>query len=405
MESTIIDDYSVSILLRYLKGTTSLLTGSARVSRDRDLEFLHFYWAISQSVKDLAIYLLENRHETQTLLTFSTRIDDAVARGRIDARTTVIHRLRSGLPTSIVSAEPVRSFLNGPNHVLAWTIQKATQIIFQFLSTRLLGVDYQNNAEAVLQLLDQVRRFEFFRSLVGESTIANRPSPSAQLASQRSRKKLYRLAYFAYRLFIDIEEFNQVAISQMLRGTLLAPLENWRRFELAIALAVGEALSEGINLPLELLILGLDARRPILRCGSYAIYWQTLSEFYKPPPLEPSEVRVLHIASAYGLTESSDRPDLIITNQVTGKVLGIVEVKFHSGENPLSRFREAIHQLVRYSRGYDSDLTGIIERSFVAMNTEVPRLEKGAVGAPAAFSFDDILNKHLSVWIKAKWLP
>ena len=399
-----IDDYSTSILLRHFKGITPITPGAPRIVNARDLEFLHYHWSISEPVKSLASYLLDNRHETQTLLTFRNRTDDAVARGRIDARATMLQRMRSGLPTAVVSAEPVRTYANGPNQVLAWVLNQSFRMALKFVSSFSLGPGYQTNTESAIHLLDQVRRMEFFRSVATEMPVTRRPLASSLIAAQRSRRKLYRLAYDAYQLFVAIERGDQDVIASLLKNTLLVPLENWRRLELAVALAAGEAISSATGKPLDLAILGLDAKTPILRCGPYAIYWQTPTNLYTQPPLEASEQKAQEIFVAYGLSASGDRPDLIVINEVTRELISIIEVKFHAGDNPTARFREAIYQIVRYGRGYNGDPDAIMERSVVAMNTTVPLLEAAIPGIPVAFSFDDILNYKFATWVAAKWL-
>ncbi len=120
-----ISDFAAGIFLRHFRSGT--LLGADRPSLDlaRDLELLRAHWAISAPVREFVQYLLAHRHEAQALLQFQRRTDDAVARGRIDARASVIARRVSGHPSLIVSEEPVRSFNTGPNQVVAWVVHMA----------------------------------------------------------------------------------------------------------------------------------------------------------------------------------------------------------------------------------------------------------------------------------------
>ena len=120
-----ISDYAAGIFLRHFR--SGVLIGADRPSLElaRDLDLLRAHWAISAPVRSFLQYLLANRHEAQALLQFQRRTDDAVARGRIDARASMIARRVAGHPTMIVSEEPVRSFNTGPNQVVAWVVQSA----------------------------------------------------------------------------------------------------------------------------------------------------------------------------------------------------------------------------------------------------------------------------------------
>jgi hypothetical protein len=399
-----IDDFSTGILLRHLKGITSITPGSPRIDKRRDIDFIKLHWSISSSVRYLANYLIENRHETQSLLAFRKRTDDVMARGRIDARSTVLERYKTGLPTMVVSAEPIRSFSTGPNQILAWVINQAWQLAYRFASVTTEGSVYKQNADQVVHLLGQVRRIDVIGSILNEISVSRRPLPASLITAQRSRRKLYRLAYEAYQSYVALEAGNEIVIRAILKDTLLVPIENWRRLELAVALSVGEALAQVTGSDLQLEILGLQPRSPILRCGDYAMYWQTLTELYTPPIPEPSELTVQTILHAYGLNSSSDRPDLLVINEKTQELISIIEVKFHGGDSPAARFKEAAYQIVRYARGYASNPAAIIERSAIAMNVGVPELLDESSAAPFAFSFNDVKEGKLVQWIKAKWL-
>lgn len=400
----IIDDYSTRILLRCLGGREPIPVDQPRIDLGTDLEYLQCHWAISNSVKVLARYVIENRHETQSLLAFRPRVDDAIARGRIDARATLLHRLRSGVPTALVTAEPIRSYAVGPNQVLAWVLRRSWQFATQFLSWHRKGTPYEIATNEVLHLFNQVRRIDAVSSMLGEMPAGRRPIGPALVAAERSRRKLYRLASDAYRELVAIEHGDRNAISRVLNDTLLGPMEDWRRLELAVALAFVNALAEELEEPVQLKLLGAQGRGPIVRCGSFSIFWQSLTDYYEAPHPEPSEVRVEEILAAYGMTMAADRPDLVVIDEAEKRTVGVIEVKFHAGDDPSAQFRSAVQQLVRYCRGYADDPTEILQRSAVAMNFSVPSLQTELGGVPAAFSFDDILKNRLGPWIKEAWL-
>ena len=138
-----ISDYAAGIFLRHFR--PGGLVGAETPSLDlaRDLDLLRAHWAISSPVREFLQYLLANRHEAQALLQFQSRTDDAVARGRIDARASVIARRVLGHPSLIVSEEPVRSFNTGPNQVVAWVVQMVATY-----AERLFALQSKNSAGA-----------------------------------------------------------------------------------------------------------------------------------------------------------------------------------------------------------------------------------------------------------------
>ena len=53
------------------------------------------------------------------------------------------------------------------------------------------------------------------------------------------------------------------------RSTLIAPLEQWRRFELAVAVGIGEVLSEEIGESMQISVIGIPQEQPIIQCGRF----------------------------------------------------------------------------------------------------------------------------------------
>jgi putative ATPase len=75
-----------------------------------------------------------------------------------------------------------------------------------------------------------------------------------------------------------------------------------------------KALEAAIRLPAVLSVLRGEGKTPVARIGRFAIFWQSQSDFYDKPLPEPSEIIVRGILDTYGLSESSDRPDLSIAS-------------------------------------------------------------------------------------------
>src|SRR5689334_12401819 len=108
-------DFAARLLLRYFRASRPVTVQIPDVDFLEDADLLRYHWSVSRPVLELSEFLNHNRHEVQSSRAERFRIDDTVARGRIDARETVIERLVTGYPTRLVFAEPVRSFTSGPN--------------------------------------------------------------------------------------------------------------------------------------------------------------------------------------------------------------------------------------------------------------------------------------------------
>ena len=108
-----IDDYSAGVFLRYFRQGTGAGAESPHLDLARDMDLLRAHWALSEPVRTFLSYVLSHRHEAQSLLQFVRRTDDAVARGRIDARGTMLARRVAGHPSLVIYEEPVRSFKHG----------------------------------------------------------------------------------------------------------------------------------------------------------------------------------------------------------------------------------------------------------------------------------------------------
>jgi len=385
------------------------LVGADTPSLDlaRDLDLLRAHWAISLPVREFLQYLLANRHEAQALLQFQSRTDDAVARGRINARSSVIARRVSGHPSLIVSEEPVRSFNTGPNQVVAWVVQTAATYAQRLFAMQAKNSAYSGLIEAAVAEISAVKRLDSLREPLKHVTSGRRPGPNALRDSTRSRRLIYRHAIAAYTTLTGIEAGDEAALARVLHSTLIGPLEEWRRFELAVATGLGEVLSTEIGLPLRLSILNASPRQPILRCGRYSLYWQSGGGLYLPPALEPSEQRMETLLAAYGMSASADRPDLVLVDEESARVTAIIEVKYLAGDTANTRFREAARQIVRYGRGYSTELelAALMRRSLIALSRDAPNIIDDAAAAPRVVDFEGIKSGALRQWVRERLNP
>lgn len=391
------------ILLRYFRSAVQTGSIETRIDLHRDREMLRLHWSISPTVRDLTRYILANRHETQGFLAFRVRMEDAAVRGRLDARATVIQRLVTGHPSVTVAHEPMRSFASGPNHVVGWVLQQAWLLAGRFLKVLPSNASYRQMVEDSVSALDQVRKIEAIRAVTAEINVARRPSAGALQEAARSRRMLYRLAYGAFIELAALEAGHPDVIGRVLRDTLLAPIEVWRRFELAVGLSAAEALAKVMAMPLSLNLLAGDTQTPIARVGRFGVFWQTtIPSLYRRPPPEPSEAVTDRILDAYGMRPDADRPDVIIADLEAGRVVSVIEVKYFngSGEDAWDRLRDATSQVVRYSRGYRNmdDLDGLLSLSLIALVRRPILPAVATAGVPEVVSFGDLTERRLEGW-------
>lgn len=398
-----ITDHIAGFLLRYFGSAVSAHADRPYVDASRDRDLLRLHWAVSPAVRDLASYVLQHRQEIQSVLKTALRIEDSVVRGRIDARATVLHRRMTGLTTAIVSQEPLRSYDSGPNQVLSWVLMQASSLASRFAAMLPDSASYREVVNTTVQSLEQVRRIHAIALMTSQLSAARRPGASAVIESGRSRREVYRRARAAYETLLRIESADAEAITTMLRATLLAPLEPWRRYELAVAFGIAEALAAVNQDRLTLNLLIGDTSSPIIRIGRYSVFWQSRTKFYRPPEIEPSEIVVRRILDAYGLSASSDRPDLVVLDEEARAVAAVVEVKYLTGEDATDRVRSAVTQLVRYSRLYHPiDETGpLLGRSLVAVSQGMEALTLPSpvpADTPLIVDFAAIRRGQLAEW-------
>ena len=401
---TAVNDYLTQFLLRYFRNATAVDVQRPQVDRNHDLEVLRLHWAISEPVRDLIARLRENPQELQAVLEAQPREDDARIHGRFDARATAIRRLVTGHPTLIVSHEPKRTYESGPNHVLAWVLEKAWRLVGHFRDMVPEGASYLDLIDACAPGLEAVRRFDAMHQVAKTLKMVRRPSSQAVKEANRSRRPIYVLASQAYQRLLQVEAGEDAAILHLLNDTLLGPLHAWQRFELAVGLGLARGLSAAQGRGIDLGFFA-GGGEPIATVGAYGIHWQSRTDKYQIPAQEPSEALTSQLLRAYGILEGTDRPDLVIVDKRgPGAAVAVVEVKyFSSSENDaVDSVRAAASQLIRYARGYRAmeGIETILDHSIIAVAHagENPMLEAKPFGVPLLVDFGGIMQARLKQW-------
>lgn len=403
--NTEIDDAIVTLLIRMRRFAAQVSLSNPRFQKHSDLPFLRIFWACSSEVWALAEYLIRHPHEASSVLQVERRSDIGVIRGRLDARETTIRQIGSGNPALFVSMEAVRSYATGPNHLVVWVLEEARRLCREMLRTANTESTYAGRFGLVTRALEDTSRLEGIRKAATQLDTTRRPNSNAISQSKRARTRLYQLAADAYLSLLAIEQGDEDRIRTVLQETLLGPIETWKRFELYVAIAMGEALARTLGVPCDL-SPSFCQDGMLIKVGDYRIHWQAQTEHFTTPPLEPSEAKVSQILKAFGMNAGWDRPDVVVVNVEAQKVVAIAEVKYFTSESDDGRgaIRAAIDQLVRYARGYRDvnnwdDLLGHSLAVPVLCGTSPPEIRP--FGLPWIFDFKLIQSQSLDHWSRA----
>lgn len=402
--------HSTSLFLRYFRsGRHAQEDFDPDVNLASDLEFLKICWSVSPLVRDLIDYL--NEHSTELLASVQYELEqsDVSAKGTIDALKTVTQQIRTGNKNLLCYRASKKVFDKGPNPVLIWTLlicEKYCRQLIGFLSSSPSPkeVSLVQGAHETLFVLNKAKKMPVIREAFERYSIAARPSQSAVRQAQQSRKTLYRKAASVYSSYLGLEHGNSDLIKNLLQQSLILPKEDYQLLELVLAFTLGEAIATFLQKDLTLSKISLDGTSLLLTVGDIVIDWQSRTDSYRQPALEPSEQKMAELLSSYRLNASSDRPDLIVRNKTTGKVIAICEAKFfkdeHGWRDPL---RDALHQIIRYSRGYEvgDAQDQLISRSCIGL-MHYPTAERPFAfpdKGPLVLDSTDFINHKVDQWL------
>ena len=397
-----IDDYATGLFLRHYLNGEHIDLDKPQIDVSRDVNLLRVHWAMSAEVHDFLNYVKTHHYEIPGNLSHRRVIDDIAARGRIDARQTLLTRQITGHPFLIVCDEPVRDFDTGPNRIIAWITQSATFYAEHVVRTEKEENPYFGPAQTTKMLSRNVMQIDKLRSSLISTDIRKKPGHDDLANAARSRKRIYRECTLPYKLLLDIESGRTDVIRDLLKSTLIAPISKWRRYEVAVGMGIGQAISENIGEPLNMSLFFRASHEPIITCGKYSIFWQSDCGAPRYSIHDKSEEMLKRILNAYGMNIGSERPDLVVLDRETHKVVGIIEVKYLEGEDYVSnRFRQAASQIIRYARLYSQDdqADDLIRRSLIAVNIGTRSLGDEDAVVPRFVNFHDILNERLNEWV------
>lgn len=402
-ERNTLDEHVLRMLVRFFRSGDDVALTDGTLSLKDDLEYLRIQWAISNQIEDLARYLLENRHEAQASLETVLRQCSGMVRGRLDPVRTLRRQRLTGDASQVCFYEPRRNFFEGPNHVLGWVLRFSNHILQRYLELLKGSTEYNERVRRIRGHLGAILHLKGIGDAISSTSIRPRPSVASVTQAGRSRKRLYRKAFDAYRLLRRIESGDPQQTIDLLNGSLIGPLEDWQKFELLMALKLSEALAKATGHELVLRPIERGSARPIATFGPYDVYWQNRTPYAAfLLELEPSEVIVNDVLRSYGVKAGWDRPDVVICDRVQQVVLAVAEAKYSmSALSGADTFRDAVTQLVRYSRLYRDCVPQdvLLRRSIVAvsnLSTEIGSMSPGS--SPLAVSMSELVNGNIQKW-------
>ncbi len=354
----------VSTLLRYFRDGDRVTADESRV-QEGDRGLLRLHWSISSPVYDLVEYVRHHPHEVRSSLD-TRRVTSRNISGRVNAAESVREQLRTSDPSVFVVDEAYRSHENGPNRVLFWTVSYAGQLGRRFRSLLPAEGSYALRTVTVLRSVEDARRI--LPSL--EAPLLRVPSADDVRAARRSRSLLYRRAAEAYELLRSVERLDPDAVTTLLGGTLVGPMERWRQFEFALGLGMANAIASMTGDCPRLHYIRIGVPDALVTVGPYAILWQRPGPLYNAFTLETWERRAVDILAAYHVRPGWDRPDIVVVDTRTKRAVAVGEAKYFESTNWRDAFRGAATQIVEYARGYElqqGDVEQIIARSFIAL--------------------------------------
>ena len=400
-----LDDEILRVLVRFFRSGESVTLKGGVLRLAADLEYLRIQWAISTPVEDLARHLLENRHEAQASFEPVLREGSSVVRGRLLPARTILRRRRMGDSTQVSYLEPRKSFTEGPNHVLGWVLRFCHHILQRHVQLLSDSPEYDLRVRRIFRLLTAGMQLKGIGDAISGTNLRTRPSVNSVTQAGVSRKRLYRKAYSAYHMLTRTEAGDTKVVVELLNGSLIGPLEDWQKFELLLAFKLSECLARSLNHELVLHPIQKGVPRPIASFGPFDTYWQSRSPYQQFITPEPSEVLVHQILQSYGVQVGQDRPDVVICNRELSQVVAVAEAKHTASPHGewADLFREATHQLVRYSRFYShhSPQGELLRRSVIAVSnlpTEVSHRPPPGT-SPVAVSLADLLDSKLDAWV------
>ena len=380
------------------------------ISRKINYEILRYYWALNKGIEDIARIIILNSRRMTTTIDYELIERKGIITGALDASATILTQIRTFDPTIFVVNEPKQTYESEPNHLVAWLLKEALDIL---LSARrfcqeLNNMSWFNNK---VSLLENALRNDVLRQILVSPLGSRRPNRSTLRVASKSRVVLYQKAISVYNMLEGIEDRNEDEIKRCLSTTLVANLEYWQRLELGTGLKVANAISRIIEEPVRLVFPFVNGR-PIAKIGPYEVFWQYNIPTRPQDKLENNERWIREITDGIGISVNDSRADIVVTCKDI--VHSIFECKYSESEiAPTQAIMDATSQLVRYVRDLNPDsiidAEKLLERCFIIVSdcnkytpihSNIAKVDNKKYRHIYFSDIKNILNNSLEIWAK-----
>jgi len=268
-----IDDFIFEVIMGYYqslvpKGKVRLLSTSAKNERDA----LLLAWASTSLVDNIVHSVRGEQSGFKVTQNAVSIIVFGQISGSIDARQTLLQQHIASDPSLFVvdELEPSKASLHH-QHVLAWVIKLSYEVLLQAF-----GRDHRENegSKIASRLFESKKalRSPIVRSVLRGRLGQKKPSESFIVSSQKVKLGLHSKAGDALHWFDGLERLSPFAVKRMTHEGVISKLSDARRFELAVALAMSQALSISSGHPMRWNVNVLTDGA-IAFIGPYQVQW------------------------------------------------------------------------------------------------------------------------------------
>jgi hypothetical protein len=322
------------------------------ISSKINLEAMRYYWALTEGIEIIANTIIRNPRRMISGVYYEQVERKGEITGSLNASSTVIAQARTLDPTIFVINEPNLTYQSEPNHLVAWTLREAFEIL---LSARRVWSNLSKLSwfNRKMLLLERALRNAILQEVLVSPLGKMKPDRSTLRVAAKSRVAIYQKTIEMYDTLKRIEDGDEEAITSCLSETLVADLEHWQRLELGTGLKAATAISRIIDEPVELRFPFVTGH-PIAEVGPYKLFWQYAIPQRPIDKLEVNEKWVRQIADTVGITLSDSRADIVVSH---GEIVEcIFECKYSESDAPPTQaVVDAASQLVRYARDLNPD--------------------------------------------------
>lgn len=365
---------------------------------NNEVEIMRYYWALTEDIEEIAKKIIKNARKLTHGIAYVEIMKRGEITGAINAGATMIAQARMLDPTIFVINEPNSTFQSEPNHLVAWLLKEAFNILLtaRRVYPTLDGFEWFQDK---LFFLEKALKNDILREILLSPLGKRKPSKSAIRLASKSRVALYQKALNAYNMLDRIERKEDLAIRECLEHSLIADLDYWQQLELGVGVKAASAISDIIEEPISF-NFPFRPGEPIAQIGNFQVFWQYTIPQRPCDKLDLNEKWTKEIANGLGIKTPNSRADIVVVCE--SREVCVFECKYSESEEvPTQIIVEAISQLVRYVRDLNQDsienAKKLLNYCFIVVancnkHSPINSISTGLCGVKSNVYFSDIKN-------------